>query len=77
MIQFLQKLITLGVFLLSCGCFYLATTVTFATTFVNIALFLVAVFLLLQGCGRMDKAYGYGKYSGGTESDKDEGNKTT
>ena len=72
MMQFLQKLITLGGFLLSCGCFYLATTVTFITSFANIALFIIAIFFLIQGCGRLDKTYGYGKYSGNTESDKDE-----
>lgn len=63
MLNILSKLITLAMFLLAAGCFYMAVTVTFSTSFVNVAMFIVAIFFLLQGCGRLDKAYGYGKYS--------------
>lgn len=68
----LQKLITLSMFLLSCTCFYVAVNVVMPVTLVNVLLFVLSLFFLLQGCGRMDKAYGYGKYSGGTDTNKDE-----
>jgi hypothetical protein len=68
----LQKLITLSMFLLSCTCFYVAVNVSFSLPLANVLLFVTALFFLLQGCGRLDRAYGYGKYSGGTETNKDE-----
>lgn len=70
MLNILSKLITLAMFLISAWCFYVATTVAFTITFVNVALFIIAIFFLLQGCGRLDKAYGYGKYSNADNKDK-------
>lgn len=76
MLNILSKLITLAMFLLAAGCFYMAVTVTFATSFVNVALFIIAIFFLLQGCGRLDKAYGYGKYSNENKPPEDTQDKT-
>ena len=61
--QFFTKLFTLFLFLLACYCFYVATVVVFANSFVNIALFVVAIFVLIQACGNLDKNLGYGKWN--------------
>ena len=61
--QFLFKLLTLGLFLLSVGCFYAARTLVFSSAFINIALFVVAIFVLFEACGNADRLLGYGKYS--------------
>lgn len=59
----LNKLLTLLLFLVAIGCFYLTVTMTFASSFVNFALFFIAIFFLVQACGMFDKTQGYGKYS--------------
>ena len=59
----LNKLLTLCLFLASIGCFYLAITRTFISSFFNFALFFVAIFFLIQACGMVDKTQGYGQYS--------------
>lgn len=61
--QFLLRLTTLGLFLLSVGCFYCARVLVFSSAFINIALFVIAIFVLFQACGNADKLLGYGKYS--------------
>ena len=60
---FLNKLLTLVLFLFAIGCAYASITVAFATTFINIALFFTAIFVFIQACGMIDKLQGYGKYS--------------
>lgn len=61
--NFLTKLLTLLLFILSAGCLYLAVTACFPNFFVNIVLFVIAIFVLLQACGNIDKENGYGKYA--------------
>lgn len=67
--EFFNKTLTLLLFLLSAGLFYLTFTYVFISSFINIALFIIAIFVLLEACGNIDKANGYGKYSGTTSSD--------
>lgn len=69
---FFYKLVTLLLFILSVGCFYAAVTVTYPIAFINIVLVLVSIFILIQACSRVDKAYGLGKYSATTVSESDE-----
>ena len=76
MLNILNKLITLAMFLASAWCFHAATTIVFASSFLNVGLFIVAIFFLLQGCGRLDKAYGYGKYSKDKDDKPDDESKT-
>ena len=66
-----NKLLTLILFLAAIFCAYLAITVPFAMSFINIALFFVAIFLFIQACGLVDKEQGYGKYSNKDEKEKD------
>lgn len=49
---------TLLLFLISGGGFYLAFTTTFSSFFMNIALFIIAIFVLLQGCANVDRMNG-------------------
>lgn len=70
--QFLNSLLTLGLFILAAMLFFVGVTYTFPSSLINIVLFIVAIFVLLQGCGNIDKQNGYGKYSATTSADKDE-----
>lgn len=67
----LNKLLTLCLFLAAIGCFYLAITMGFASSFFNFALFFVAIFFLIQACGMVDKTQGYGQYSNGNNKETD------
>lgn len=68
----LNKLLTLFLFLLALGCFYIAITMTFVTSFINLALFFVAIFFLIQACGMFDKIQGYGQYSDNKDNNENE-----
>lgn len=59
--NFFQTLLLWGLLMLSCGLFYIAVTVSFTSGFVNIALFVSAVFTLLQAFGIVDKRHGFGE----------------
>lgn len=65
----LNKLLTLCLFIVAIGCFYITFTMTFVSAFVNFVLFLVAIFFLIQACGMFDKIQGYGQYSDETEKE--------
>ena len=43
--------------------FYAAITVAYNTIFFNLILIVFSIFVLLQGCERIDKANGLGKYA--------------
>ena len=58
----LNKLLTLCLFIVSIGCFYVTFTMTFVSSFINFVLFFVAIFFLIQACGMFDKIQGYGQY---------------
>jgi hypothetical protein len=45
------------------GLFYAALTVTYPSVFINLVLIIVSIFVLLQGCERIDKAYELGEYA--------------
>lgn len=59
--NFFQTILLWGLLILACGLFYLATAVSFTSGFVNISLFVSAVFVLLQALGIVDKRHGFGK----------------
>ena len=61
--DFFTDLITLLFFLVAVGLFYAAVTVTYPTVFINLVLVIISIFVLLQGCERLDKAYELGEYS--------------
>lgn len=63
MIDFFTKLITLIYFIMAMGFFYAAITVTYPTIFINLILICISIFVLLQGCARVDKAHGLGDYA--------------
>lgn len=58
--HFFQTILLWGLLILACGLFYLASTVSFMSGFINIALFVSAVFVLLQALGIVDKRHGFG-----------------
>lgn len=67
--HFFSLLLMWALLALSCTMFYIAVTVAFPSTLVNLLSFLTAIFLLVQGCGLIDKEHGFGKHN---NSDKKE-----
>lgn len=61
--EFFNNLITLIFFMVAITLFYAAVTVAYNTVFINLVLIIFSIFVLLQGCERVDKANGLGKYA--------------
>lgn len=61
--EFFYNLITLIFFVVAITLFYAAVTVAYNTVFFNLILIVFSIFVLLQGCERVDKANGLGKYA--------------
>jgi len=57
--------------ILSCGLFYVAVTVAFPSSIINVFSFMSAIFFLVQACGLIDKDLGYGKHNKNPDSDKE------
>ena len=66
--QLLSQFIVLVLFILTALGFYLAIKVAFFSSFINIKLIIISIFILIVACGEMDRIHGFGKYSGTTES---------
>lgn len=60
--EFFTDLITLLFFAVALGLFWTAVTVVYPTVFINLVLVIISIFVLLQGCERLDKAYNLGPY---------------
>lgn len=60
--HFFDDLIILSLLLLSISLAYFAIVTSFGLPLVNILLLIIAIFVLLQGCNRIDKNWGIGKY---------------
>lgn len=61
--DFFNDLFTLLFFVVAITLFYAATTVAYNTIFFNLILIVFSIFVLLQGCERIDRANGLGKYA--------------
>lgn len=61
--EFFTDLITLLFFIVALGLFWAAVTVAYSTVFINLVLVIISIFVLLQGCERLDKAYHLGEYN--------------
>ena len=61
--DFFYKTFTLSLFILAIGLFYNAIVASYFTVFINLVLIIISIFVLLQACGRVDKALGLGKYA--------------
>jgi hypothetical protein len=61
--DFITSMITLILFITAVGLFYAAITVTYPSVFINLVLVIISIFVLLQGCERLDKAYELGEYA--------------
>lgn len=61
--DFITSLITLIFFITAIGLFYAAVTVVYPSVFINLVLVIISIFVLLQGCDRVDKAYELGEYA--------------
>ena len=61
--EFFTDLITLLFFAVALGLFWAAVTVAYPTVFINLVLVIISIFVLLQGCERLDKAYELGEYA--------------
>lgn len=61
--DFITSLITLIFFITAIGLFYAAVTVVYPSVFINLVLVIISIFVLLQGCDRLDKAYELGEYA--------------
>jgi hypothetical protein len=61
--HFFENLFVLVLFLLSTSLFFFALTSVFFSPLINILMFIVAIFFLLQGCSKLDKALGLGDYN--------------
>ena len=71
--DFFTGLITLLFFIMAVALFYAAITVTYPSVLINLVLVIISIFILLQGCERLDKAYELGEYS---EKNNDENTET-
>lgn len=69
--DFFTSLITLILFIVALGLFYAALTFSYPSVFINLVLIIISIFVLLQGCERIDKAYELGDYA----NDNEENNK--
>lgn len=54
---------TLILFLIATAILYLSFVLTLPSVLLNILLFIIAIFVLLQGCDGLDKLLGLGKYN--------------
>lgn len=70
--DFFTSLITLILFILALGLFYAALTVSYPSVFINLVLIIISIFVLLQGCERIDKAYELGDYANNNEENNKE-----
>lgn len=61
--DFFNDLFTLLFFVVALSLFYAAITVAYNTIFFNLILIVFSIFVLLQGCERVDRANGLGKYA--------------
>lgn len=61
--DFFNDLFTLLFFVVAVYLFYAAITVAYNTIFFNLILIVFSIFVLLQGCERIDRANGLGKYA--------------
>ena len=61
--DFFNDLLTLLFFVVAITLFYAAITVAYNTIFFNLILIVFSIFVLLQGCERIDRANGLGKYA--------------
>ena len=61
--DFFNDLFTLLFFVVAVSLFYAAITVAYNTIFFNLILIVFSIFVLLQGCERIDRANGLGKYA--------------
>ena len=59
--KFFLTLFLWALLIIACGLFYAALTIPFASTFVNIAMVISAVFILVQCLGIIDKRHGFGQ----------------
>ena len=66
--ELFSKIFTLLIFIAAVGFFYAALTVTYSTVFFNLVLIIISIFVLLQGCARVDKALGLGNNTKSDES---------
>lgn len=69
--EFFTDLITLLFFAVALGLFFAAVTVVYPSVFINLVLVIISIFVLLQGCERLDKAYNLGPYK---EEEKEQNN---
>lgn len=72
--NFITSLITLIFFIMAVGLFYAAITVTYPSVFINLVLVIISIFVLLQGCERIDKAYELGEYAEETDDENNNQN---
>ena len=70
--EFFTGLITLLFFAVALGLFCVAITVAYPTVFINLVLVIISIFVLLQGCERLDKAYNLGPYKEKKEEEEEQ-----
>ena len=59
--KFLNKIITLILFLIAASIAYIGITVLFKSILINICLIIIAIFVLIQACANIDRTYGLGQ----------------
>ena len=60
--NFLNELFTLSLFMLAIFLGYLSFIITTPSLIVNVFLFIVAIFVLIKACDKLDKELGIGEY---------------
>ena len=69
--ELLNKVLSLVLFIVALVLFYVAVAATFTSSVVNIIVFVIAIFVLLQGCGNVDKTHHFGQYAAESETKPD------
>ena len=60
--NFFNELSALIIFLLAIFFFYLSFTIDIISPMVNVFVFIIAIFVLIKSCDRLDKELGIGEY---------------
>ena len=70
--NFFDELSVLSTFLIAIFLFYLSFTITNVSLLVNIFIFIIAIFVLIKSCDKLDKELSIGEYKDNNDDNNDE-----
>lgn len=72
--NFFDELSVLTTFLFAILLFYLSFNITIYSPIVNVFIFIIAIFVLIKGCDKLDKELSIGEYKDKNDDDDDDSN---